>query len=260
MRHGHQPIQLAVPQPHLYANIFKSEAPRAHSHHVVFKPALGAVLKGIAQLDDHLRSKVHRASGRNVHRVDDRIYLANKGLGIVEKHGHCFVDLQPVFLGILYQHPVRFEVDLRHPGCHVKVRITVRRRTTEYGHARYTVRQQRTKAECVRTSSGPAEHRESIHPQVVEHLRNIAYVIPNRPGGKRVGKSEPRPVEGDVAEARVVTSCVSDQATSRRAMTVHNSGRRRVSVAPNCKTHVPAVSDLQPVGAKRPVQPAESTG
>ena len=197
---------------------------------------------------------------RNVDRVEDGVYLCKKALGILEKRRDRLRNFMPVVLGILSQHPERFAVDLSHPGRHVKFRIVVWRRTSEDCHPRHATGQQCTKSERMRATSRMAKYRTSIKAQMIEHLRNVARMSPNGPAGKRVGKSETRPIEGNVAEARVVIGRVSDQATSRRAVTVHDDRSRGVGVAPNCKTHVSAVSGLQPVGAKRPVHPAESTG
>ena len=258
MRHRNKPVEVAVPQPHLDANVFEREAPRAHREHVVLKPALGAILEGIAQPDDHLRPQVHRTSCRNIHWVEDGVYLPQKTLGIVEKRDHRLLDVTPVVLGILSQHPERFAVDLWHPGGHVKIRIVVWCRTPEDRHPRHAAGQQSTQAERVRATSRMAKYRTSINAQMVEHLGNVACMFPNGPARLRVGETEPRPVEGDMAETRVVLSCMSDQATSRSAVTVDDDRSRRVGVAPNCVTDMPPISDLQAVGSERSIHPAES--
>jgi hypothetical protein len=107
----------------------------------------------------------------------------------------------PVVLGILSQHPQRFAVDLWHPGHHIKFPIVVWRRTSEDCHPSHALGQQCTKAERMRATSRMAKYRTSIKAQMVEHLGNVARMIPNGPAGMWVGEAVPWPVKCNMPEA-----------------------------------------------------------
>lgn len=191
----HQPVQLAMPQPHLATHVFGREAPRADRDQVVFDPALAAILKGVAQLIDHPNPQACFEARRNVDWIEGFVYEVEKRRGTLEKGLNSLFDLPPVFLGILLQHRVRFEIHLRHAGGNVEARIVIWRRATEHRHPRRPVGQEGPKCESMRTTSRPTECRESIDAQMVEHPLNIRGVIPDRSAWLWVRETETGPVQ-----------------------------------------------------------------
>jgi len=47
MSHRHQPVTFTVPQPHLGADVFRHEAPRAHCDQIVLEPPEGSKEDGV---------------------------------------------------------------------------------------------------------------------------------------------------------------------------------------------------------------------
>jgi hypothetical protein len=61
--------------------------------------ALAAVLEGVTQLGDHPRPQVHCAICRNIHRVEDRVYLSKKRLRIFAKRRNRLLNVTPIVSG-----------------------------------------------------------------------------------------------------------------------------------------------------------------
>ena len=254
----HQTVSLAVPQPHLRADVFEGEAPGAHRNHVVLKPSLCAVLERVSQLYDHPGPGAGRNSRGNVDGVEDRVYLSKKGFWIDEKSLYGLLDILPVVLGVRFQHPVRFTIDLRHAGRHVEIRLAVRRRAADHRHAHHLLGQASTEGESVRTAARPTKSGEPINSQMVEDQCHITRVIPNSAAGMRVRQSKTRPVQGDMPHAGLCGCSVGNQAAPWRAVTVNDGPGRGIRIAPYGETHTPATGDLQTIGPKECIHRAES--